>query len=433
MNIALIGAVLIFSMIMLILLGVPITFALGAASILGRIVEGGFANIPYEISVQRMVYGINSFNWVAVPMFLMLGQLMNSTGLTERIFDFALKVVGHIKGGLAHVNVFASLIFSGMSGSASADAAGLGKILVKAMSDSGYGRVYSATVTAASATLGPILPPSIPAIIYATIAEVSILRVFLAAVVPAIMLAIVMLIMCTYYAHKYGYDKRPRAKLPEVYHSGKRAILPLLTPLILMFGMYSGIFTASEAGAIGVAYALIITIFVIRTLSIKQLISDINATVIDSGIILVMIAMIGFYGWALTRYRIPVMIFDLIMEITTSPVLIIIFINIVLLIAGALMSTSPALLILVPLLLPIVDGLGIDRTLFGVMCILNLVMGSMTPPVGNVLIILSRVANVPYEKLCISLIPWYIPYVIVIVLILVFEPITLWLPRVLGF
>jgi tripartite ATP-independent transporter DctM subunit len=242
-----------------------------------------------------------------------------------------------------------------------------------------------------------------------------------------------MLVMCTYYARKFNYGKNKRSKLSEVLQSGRKASLAIITPLILTVGMYTGIFSAPEAGVVGVAYILFISLFIYRSVSLKQLAADFHSTVLDSGIILVLIAMIGFYGWALTRYRIPEFILEAVISVTQNPILIILFIQFVLLIAGALMSTSPSLLILVPLLLPIVDQIGMDRALFGVTSILNLIMGSMTPPVGNVLIILSRVADVPYEKLCVSLVPWYIPFVITIALVLIFPPLSLWLPNSFGF
>lgn len=427
-----IAAVLLIILIVLCCLGIPIMFALSGSAIIARIVDGGLSNIPYDIAATRMYYGLASFNWVAIPLYLFLGQLMNTSGITTRLFDFALALVGHVKGGLGHVNVLVSMVFAGMSGSAQADAAGLGKIEVKAMVDAGYSRLYAATVSSASSLLGPILPPSIPAIVYATVAQVSVIRVFLAGVVPAFLLMLTMMLMCTFYAYKYNYDSKERAPVSEVVRTGKKALAPMLTPLLLIGGMYSGRFTATEAGAVGVAYVIVLSLFY-RSISFKKILQDVRASMIDSGTILILIAMVGFYGWALARFRVPQFVAELILSTTDSPLLIIIFMNIVLLIAGAISNTSPSLLILVPILLPLANSIGMDPTVFGIMCILNLVMGGMTPPVGSVMIVMTRVAQVPYEKLMISLIPWYLPFIIVIVLLVAVPDIALWLPRTLGF
>lgn len=430
----LMAVVLLVSLFFFIILGVPILYSLGAASLIGRLIQE--QALPYFVFAQKITYGLDNFNWVAIPLFLLLGQLMNSIGATDKIFGFAQKLVGHVRGGLAHVNVLASMIFAGMSGSASADAAGLGKIEIKAMTNAGYGLLYSSAVTAASACLGPILPPSIPAIVYATIAGTSVIKIFLAAVVPAIVMMSIMLFMCTYYAKKYNYPKNERAKIPEIISAGREAFLSLLLPILMIIGMYSGIFTASEVGAVGCGYALILAFLYRKSsknLTIKSLMSDISIAAVDSGIILMIIAMVGVYGWILTRYRIPVQIFEWVISFTSSPLIILILINIILLIIGMLMPASPALLILVPLLLPIIDGLGIDRTVFGVATILNLTMGGITPPVGNMLVILTRVAGVKYEELALELVPWYIPFFITIVSLYLFPGIALWLPKLLGF
>lgn len=433
---AVVAIVLLVALVVLILLGVAIPFSLAGASIIAVVIDRGIDAIPTSIAAQRMVHGLNTFTWAAIPLFLLVGHLMNSGGVTDRIFRFAVALVGHVRGGLGHVNVLASVIFSGMSGSASADAAGLGRILVKAMADAGYSRLYAATVTAASATLGPILPPSIPAIVFAILAQQSVLKIFVAAIVPGLLLAGIMMVMCTYYAIRDGYPTSERAALPEIVASGRGAFWPMLTPILLLLGMYSGFFTATEAAAVAVIYALALVVVYGRDnlrRTLRNVVNDAEQTVIDAGIVLMIIAMVGIYGWVLTRYQIPAYVLELILDITQNKWMILILVNLLLVVAGMFMATTPSLLILVPIMLPVIDATGMDRTVFGLIMILNLVMGSMTPPVGNVLIILSRVGEVPYEKLAWALVPWYIPFVVVIILIAVFPGIALWLPNLLGF
>ena len=299
------GAELLLGLLVLLALRIPIAFSLGLVALIYVLFS---ETIPLGVVAQRLTGSMNSFVLLAVPFFMLAGKLMNTGGITKRIFNFANDLVGHITGGLGHVNIVASLIFAGMSGSAVADAAGLGSIEIKAMRDEGYDPDFSAAVTAASSTIGPIIPPSIPIVLYGVMAEVSIGRLFIGGIVPGFMMAISMMIFTYFLAHKRGYARRKRSPLRHLTKSFIAAFPPLLTPVIIVGGILGGVFTPTEAAVVAVLYAFGLSFFVYRELFLWQLPQMIKEVVISTGAILLIVGSASLFGWILTWERVPQML-----------------------------------------------------------------------------------------------------------------------------
>ncbi len=414
-------------------IGLPVAFAMGL-TVLGVMgMERGFANISCSMIAQRMVYGLDSFPLMAIPFFLLAGRIMNEGGVTERIFNFALALVGHVRGGLGHVNVLGSMFFAGMSGSAVADAAGLGQIEIKAMTDAGYDLDYSVAVTAASSTIGPIIPPSIPMVLYGVVASVSVSGLFLGGIIPGMLMGLAMMALCSYYARKRNYPKRPRATFRQLVRALIDGFWALNTVAIIIGGIYSGFFTPTEAGAMACAYAVILSMFFYRRLTLRALYRACRDTMIETGIIMFIFAAASLFGWLITRYRIPHQLAETMQTWTTDPLWTLLLINVFLLIVGCFESAGVTILILTPILLPMVLKAGIDPLYFGVVMVFNLMIGVITPPYGAVLFVLSRVGRIEFGRLVRAVLPWYIPLGFTLVILIAFPKFILWLPRtVLG-
>jgi len=412
----------------LVLVGMPVAFAMGVTSLLVVIIDRGIDSIPYGIVAQRMIYGVNSFPLLAIPFFLLAGRLMNTAGVTDRIFNFCNVLIGHIRGGLGHVNILASMIFAGMSGSAVSDAVGLGQMEIKAMRDEGYAPAFSAAVTAASATIGPIVPPSIPMVLFGVLGNVSVGALFIGGLLPGVMMGLFMMVTVTVIAKRRGYPVRTRSSIGQVAVSTARAFFPMLSPAILIGGIWLGVFTPTEAAAVAVIYSLFMGLLLYRELSLKALVKVMREALDDAAVLLFIIAAASLYGWLLARYQIPVILAEKILAITQKPILILLIVNIFLLIVGFFMESLAAINILTPILMPLAIKVGIDPVHFGVMMILNLMIGLITPPVGMVLYATQRVAGIPFEKLQQAVMVFFIPLLLVLLFITVFPPLTTWLP-----
>jgi tripartite ATP-independent transporter DctM subunit len=414
-------------------IGMPVVFAMGLTFLGVMGMERGFENISHSMVAQRMLYGLNSFPLLAIPFFLLAGRIMNEGRLTERIFNFALALVGHVRGGLGHVNVLGSMIFAGMSGSAVADAAGLGQIEIKAMTDAGYDLDYSCAVTAASATIGPIIPPSIPMVLYGVLASVSVSGLFIGGIIPGILMGLAMMVLCSYYARKRNYPRRPRATFRQFLRAFIHGFGALFTVVIIIGGIYTGIFTPTEAGAVAVAYAALLSMFIYKELTLQGLYRACRDTMMETGIIMFIFAAASLFAWLITRYRIPYELVDIMQSWTTDPLWTLIIINIFLLIVGCFESAGVTILVLTPILLPMVLKAGIDPLYFGVVMVFNLMIGVITPPYGAVLFVLTRVGKIEFGRLVWAVIPWYIPLGFTLILLIAFPELILWLPRtVLG-
>ncbi|WP_108662579.1 TRAP transporter large permease [Acuticoccus kandeliae] len=409
-------------------LGFPVAIALAGSSAVFILITG---QVPEMVVAHRMINGVDSFPLLAVPFFILAGNLMNTAGITERIFEFAKALVGWMRGGLGHVNVGASVIFAGMSGAAVADAGGLGAIEIKAMRDAGYDPGFSVGVTAASSTIGPIIPPSLPMVIYGVVAGASIGQLFAAGFIPGLIMAVALMIMVAYYSRVRGYPRDQSFSIVRLGASFRRAFLSLMTPVIIVGGILTGAFTPTEAAIAACAWALILGLVVYRTLTWRRFLRVSFDTIETTAVVLFIVAAASIFAWILTSNRVPEHFAALLLSASDNPIVILLLINLILLIVGCFMETVAAITILVPVLLPIAVGVGVDPVHFGVIMVLNLMIGLLTPPIGMVLYVLSRVANVPFERCVVATAPFLIPLGLVLLLITFIPALTLWLPTLI--
>jgi len=412
--------------LLLLVIGAPVAIALAGSSLIYVMLEGVQ---PHLVVLHRMIGGIDSFPLLAIPFFIMAGSLMNSAGITNRIYDFALALVGWLKGGLGHVNVVGSVIFAGMSGTAVADAGGLGNIEIKAMRDHGYSVDFAVGITGASSTIGPIIPPSLPFVIYGVMANASIGKLFAAGVIPGLVMALTMMIMVTYYAHTRGWHRDAKFSIVNLWTTFKKAFLPLLTPIILVGGMTTGVFTPTEAAIAATVYAILLGMGVYRTLSLKKLIKVSLETAETTAIILLIVAGASIFGYLITLTKVTDNVSALVLSITTTPWIVLLLVNIFLLIVGCFMETIASITILVPVLLPLMDKIGVDPVHFGLIMVLNLMIGLLTPPVGMVLYILARVANISFERTTKACLPFLVPLLVSLALVTYWPSMVMFLPN----
>lgn len=421
-----------FTVVLMIFLivGIPAAFSLLLSCILLYVAQRGLGAIPYSMVAHRVVYGLDSFPLLAIPLFILVGQLMNTSGITDRIFNFARACVGHFRAGLAHVNVLASLIFAGMSGSAVADAAGLGAIEIKAMKDEGYDEEFSVGVTAGSALIGPILPPSIPVVLYAIFAKVSVNRLLIAGFIPGLLMAACLMIYVSIIAKKRNYPVHDKANIHEFWATLKKAFFPLLTPVILVGGIITGIFTATEAAAVASLYSVILFLVYTKGAFSSLLLVFQRSIIISSGL-LIILAAAQLYSSLVIRSRIPILITESLFSITSNYWLIMIFLVFFLLLAGCFLSTAVSINILTAFLVPLVIAIGGDPLYFGIIMITTLMIGQLTPPFGLVLYAIMGIVDMPFERLVKSVLPFILPVLVVLLLLLIFPRLVTFLPNLL--
>ncbi len=462
---------LVGSFLVLMVVGVPVSISMAVASVLYLV----FYNVaPDIIAAQRMIAGVESFPLLAVPFFILAGNLMNSAGVTGRIYAFAVALVGWMKGGLAQVNIIGSVIFSGMSGTALADAAGIGTIEIKAMKDHGYPVEVAVGVTAASATLGPIFPPSLPFVIYGMMANVSIGALFMAGIVPGVIMTLLMMITVAIFAYRRGWGadtpfeiKRLLSASVEVlvvlavpvaiyllmflglsmnvavaialvlllaadWYFDFSAVMALMTPVILIGGMTMGWFTPTEAAVAAVLWSLFLGLVRYRTMTLKSLSRATFDTIETTASVLFIVTAASIFAWLLTVSQAAQMLSGAMLSITDNKWVFLILVNLLMLFVGCFLDTIAAITILVPILLPIVLQFDIDPVHFGLIMTLNLMIGLLHPPLGMVLFVLSRVAKLSVERTTMAILPWLVPLFIALILITFVPAITLWLPTELG-
>jgi TRAP-type C4-dicarboxylate transport system permease large subunit len=459
------------SFLVLMLIGVPVAIAMAVASVLYIVLYGVAPDI---IVAQRMIAGVESFPLLAVPFFILAGNLMNSAGVTGRIYSFAVALVGWMKGGLAQVNIIGSVIFSGMSGTALADAAGIGTIEIKAMKDHGYPVEAAVGVTAASATLGPIFPPSLPFVIYGMMANVSIGALFMAGILPGIVMTLLMMVTVAGFAYvkRWGSDapfdvKQLLSAGMEIvvvllvplsiylmmlaglsmnaaagiallallgldWYFGFSAVMALMTPVILIGGMTMGWFTPTEAAVAAVLWSLFLGLVRYRTMTFSTLAKASFDTIETTASVLFIVTAASVFAWLLTVSQAAQLLSDAILSITDNKWVFLILVNLLMLFVGCFLDTIAAITILVPILLPIVAKFGIDPVQFGLIMTLNLMIGLLHPPLGMVLFVLSRVAKLSVERTTIAILPWLVPLFVALILITFVPSISLWLPQQLG-
>jgi TRAP-type C4-dicarboxylate transport system permease large subunit len=448
--------------------GLPVAIAMAGSSLLYIALSG---NIPPFAVVHRMIGGIDSFPLLAVPFFILAGNLMNNAGITNRIYNFALSLVGWMKGGLGHVNVVGSVVFAGMSGTAIADAAGLGTIEIKAMKDNGYPTEFAVGVTAASATLGPIIPPSLPFVIYGMMANVSVGALFLAGILPGLLMTLLMMITVAWFAHrnrwgadiKFSGSKLAGALVELAVVAGWpvaiwllvgaglpaqptvllgfvalfiadrafkfQAVLPIMTPVLLIGGMSTGIFTPTEGAIAACVWALVLGFGWYRTLSWKMFVKVCLDTAETTATVLFIVAAASIFGWMLTATGVTAAIAQWVLAFTKEPWVFLLLANVLMLFVGCFLEPVAAITILVPILLPIARQLGIDPVHFGLVMVLNLMIGLLHPPMGMVLFVLARVAKLSVERTTMAILPWLVPLLGSLVIITYFPALVLWLPK----
>lgn len=413
----------------LMILRVPVTMAIGIA-VLVSLLLAGFSGEIYILPLM-VVEGVENPSLLAVPFFIMAGNLMNAAGMTDKIFNFAMALVGHFRAGLAQVNVLASMIFAGVSGAAVADIAGLGMVEIRAMRQRGYPADFAAALTVCSAVIGPIIPPSISLVIYAFLSNTSVARLFLAGVIPGIVIGAALMIFNRLIAEKRGFPREPRATLSQVGHSMIDGVAALVAPAIILSAIVTGYTTATEAGVLACAYSIILGAIVYRTLTWKKLWNALTQTMIITAIIMIIIGYSQVMGWLLAIEQIPQALADLVLLTTENKYVFLALMLMFLLLIGTVVEGIPAKLILVPMLLPLVDQFGIDRIHFGLIITFALLIGMATPPMGIGLYIVTQVGNVTFERVTMAVIPFYIPLIAVLLLITYVPWLTLWLPNLI--
>lgn len=363
----------------------------------------------------------HNFPLLAVPFFILAANVMNKGSVTPRIFNFANSLVGHLRGGLGHVNVLASMIFAGMSGTAVADAAGLGALEIRAMRDQGYSLKYSTGITGASSVIGPIIPPSVAMVIYGWLSDVSVGALFIGGLVPGAMLGLALMITTVILSYRTPMPRQPRPPLKETLRLSKRAALSLLTPVIIVGGIWSGIFTPTESGAVVSTYAIILGMLVYKEVTPRDLVDIFRNTIEFTAIILFIISVAGLYGWLLVRLQIPLTLAEGVVQITTNPSVLLIILALFFLLVGCFMSVIESVLIFTPIMVPMVKMMGIDPLFFGVLMVISLSVGVITPPFGNVIYVLVGITEQTFEEVVWALVPFLVP-ILMTILVLVFLP-----------
>ncbi|MEJ2168736.1 MAG: TRAP transporter large permease [Desulfobacterales bacterium] len=428
----------------LLLLGTPIGFALGITAVLSLAKMGGVEQLPtllnpgsdvfiFKMVSQRFYAGLDMFTLMAMPFFIFAGSIMNKSGITHRLVKFSNTLVGHLRGGLAHANIVASIFFSGMTGAAVSDTAAIGTMLIPAMVEDGYDKDFSAAVTAASSIIGPTIPPSNMMVIYGSLMSVSIAGLFAAGFVPGLLIAVFLMILSGIISKRRGYPKSSRSSLKQIIIAAKEAILPLMMPVIILGGILTGIFTPTEAAAVAVGYAFIIGFFVLRTLKLRDIPDLLYETGKTTGVVFLIIGSASILGWVLTMERVPEAVAAGFLRVSNNPNIILLLILILMLIVGMFMDIAAALIILGPILHPIaVNNLGMNPIHFGIIMVLSLNLALMTPPVGACLFVACNISKLSLEALTKAIWPFIVVEVIALFIIAYWGDLVLFFPRLVG-
>ena len=419
-------------LLVLMIAGLPIAFALMIAPGISLFFDGQQSMFP--MLLMRMYNGMDSFPLMAIPYFILAGEVMNRGGITTRLVRLSQALIGHLRGGLAHVNILSSILFAGVSGSAVADTSANGSMLIPAMEKNGYTKRFSAAVTAASSVIGPIIPPSGIMIIYAFVMNVSVAGLFAAGLVPGLLVGFSLMGMTVYLSKKRNYPvASQRASFNEVIISFKGAILPLLTPIIILGGILAGIFTPTEAAAIAAGYAILISVFVLRTLNFKDIPKVLFNAALSSGMILFLVGASTAFATLVSLTGTAPKAMDIMNSISQNPLVLLFLVNLLLFFVGMFLDAGPAILILGPVLGPTFIGMGVDPLHFAIIMCVNVTVGLATPPMGLILFVAAGLSDEPVEKIAWEMLPFLAIEIIVIFLITFVEAIPMTLPRLLGF
>ncbi len=420
------GFIVIFAFVGLFVLGFPVVLAIGIPCVIYLVLN----DLPVDLVAQRTIYALDSFPLVAVPVFLFVGSLMNSAGISKYIYRFADTLVGRLPGGLAQVNIFGSLVFAGMSGSALADIGGIGRIEIDAMKQKGYSTSFAAAVTSSSAIVGPIFPPSIPLIIYGTVTGVSVLQLLLGGILPGLLCVAGLMLMTAWLAKRRGYPRAERwPSLAEVWRDARPALPALFAPIFLIGGMLLGFFTPTEIAAVTVIYTIAISWLFYRELTWEGLLAASLETIRSSAAILLIVAVAALFGWILSVEQVPQIMTGFMLSISTDPYVLLLLVNILLLIVGMFLDSTTAILVIAPIIAKPLVMAGIDPVHLGMVVVFNLMIGLLTPPMGLALYLVSDIAGVKMKDVLKEMLPYYIPLALTLLLITYVPWITTFMPR----
>ena len=422
--------ILLISFSIFLIIGIPIAFVLGLTPLVAFLYAG---ETPLMLVAQRIFTGMDNPVLMAIPFFILAGNIMSAGGLTQRLVTFCRVLVGPVRGGLAYINVVISMIFAGITGAAVADTSAIGSILIPAMEREGYDVDFSSAVTAISSTIGPVIPPSIPFIIYGVLGEISIRSLFLAGLIPGVLLGLFQMGVVAYYARKRNYPKGSLPSAREALRAIFDAGLVLMMPIIILGGILSGVFTPTESACIAVFYAFAISFVVYRDIGLRDLPRIIINAGVTSGLVMLVIGTANIFSWLLASEEIPQHICTAILTVTHNRILILLFVNIILLIVGTFMETTASLIILTPVLLPLMIQIGVDPLHFGVILVLNLVIGLTTPPVGVCLFIACAIGKIRLERISRAILPFILASITVLVIATYWESLIIFIPKYFGY
>ena len=415
---------------LMLLIGVPVAFGVGISSMLYLALNGK----DLVILTQRIFAGGDSFTLMAIPLFIFAGEIMNACGVTKRIVGFANELVGFIPGGLAHVNILASMLFAGVSGSTSADVASIGGMLIGSMDEAGFDRDYATAVTAASATIGSIIPPSILMVLYSSITGISVGKLFMAGVIPGILVGVALMLVAYFSSKKNGYGQLNKQPFSwgNVARCTKEAIWALVMPVIVLGGIYGGVFTPTEAAGVAAMYGFIVGVFVYKDLKLKDLPQLLMNSAKSTAMVMIIVGAASSFGWILTSARIPDLIASFLVSLTSNKWVLLLIINFFLLIVGCLMDVTASIIILTPIFMPIISQYGINPIHFGIIMVVNLAIGMSTPPLGVNLFVSCGIAKISIEENAKAMIKFLIANLIALLIITFCEPISTFLPKLMG-
>jgi C4-dicarboxylate transporter DctM subunit len=423
-------SILFFAFFVMLILGVPIGISIGIASVFTMFCDG---SIPLLILPQKFFTSINSFTLLAIPFFMLTGVIMDKSGITNRLVSFADSIVGWLKGGMSYVTVVAGMLMGGISGSAPADTAALSSVMIPSMTRMGYPARFAAALQAAAGSIGIIIPPSVPMVVLGGITSISVGALFLGGIVPGIMIGLLLMVVSGYICitKKIGFSNKSRFSLKYFFESFRKAVLPLIAPIIIIGGILSGVFTPTESSVVAVVYTLILGLFVYKSIKLKDLTAIFMEAVISSANVILIIAASALFSWILTRYNFPTSLSNLLFKISDNPFFILLVINIIFFLGGMFIEGLALIIMFVPILLPIATSVGIDPLVFGIMVIVNIALGTLTPPVGVCLFVASSASGVKLDEAAKSVLPFVGVLTLVLIAIVIFPALITFLPTVL--
>lgn len=420
-------AILLVPMFVLMAFGLPIFLAMAVTCLNYALLF----DVPLMILAQSFVRGLGNYSFLALPFYFLAGDLMNAGGITDKLLKFSSAVIGPVRGGLSHVNIVSSMVFSGVSGSAIADTSAVGSVLIPAMKKEGYPAAYAAAVTAASSAIGPVIPPSFGLVIYGLISGASIGRLFLAGAIPGILMGVYLIAASFIISYRRGYPASPRLPFRQVIYTAKDGLAAFIMPIIIIGGITTGIVTATESGVLAAVYGLILGLFIYKGLKFRELLTTFSRSMLNSAVVLIIVSVIGLFAWIIANMGLGDALVELFTSISANKWVVLIILNIFFIIWGTVLDPLSATFILIPIFLPLVESVGIDLVHFGVVIVINFGIGMVTPPVGGVLYLATAIAKAEFELVVKEIIPYLIALILILITCTFLPGIVLWLPNLL--